>query len=186
ELSEVPVGSPRVGVGLEALLVPRDRRLAVAQLGGHQGAIVVGAREPGPPADALVEETRRALDVAVAQIALAGDQEELLGPLGDVAIAAQANADVAGAGLLVGGRAGDARALDDHDPAQAHVALVRQPLTVPPDAVRRVGLSERSQPERLENLVAAAVAHQAARPPAVVLAGLNDRVALRHAAGLRE
>src|SRR5262249_60712313 len=110
----------------------------------------------------------------------------LLGPLGNVAIAAQANADVARAGLLVGGRAGDARALDDHQPAQPHVALVRQPLPVPPDAVRRVGLSERGEPERLEDALAVAAGHHGARLPAVILARLHDRVALRHATGLRE
>ena len=182
------MGPPRVGVGLQAFLEPRERRLAVAQIGGHHRAVAVGTREPGRQADALVEEAGRALDVAVAQIPLAGDQEELLGPLGDVAIAAQANADVAGAGLLVGGRAGDARALDDHEPAQAHVALVRQPLAVPPDAVRRVGLSERREPERLEDLLAVTVggAGQGARLPAVILAGLHDRVGLRHAPGLLE
>src|SRR2546425_3805242 len=91
ELSEIAMGPPRVGVGLEALLEPRERGLAVAQIGGHQRAIVVGTREPGRQADALVEEAGRALDVVVAQIPLAGDQEELLGPLGDVAIAAEAN-----------------------------------------------------------------------------------------------
>src|SRR5262249_7902690 len=61
ELSEVAVGPPRVGVGLEALPVPRECRLAVALIGGHQGAIVVGTREPRRQADALVEEAGGAL-----------------------------------------------------------------------------------------------------------------------------
>src|SRR6266446_8438449 len=148
-------------------------------------AVVVRARKRRRQADRLVEQPRRAVDVAVAKIALASDEEELLGALRDLAVATEANADVARAGFLVRGRGRGARALDDHEPSQAHVSLVGEPLPVPPQAIGGGGLPERGEPERFEDLVALG-ARPRARLRAVVLTRLYDRVGARQTPGLLE
>src|SRR2546428_8446353 len=187
EPAEVAVGPPRVGIGLQGALEPGQGPLAVAQVGGDQRAVVVRTRERRRQADRLVEQPRRAVDVAVAQIALAGDEEELLRALWNLTVATEANTDVARAALLVRGRGGDARALDAHEPPEPPVPLVREPLAVPPDAVRGVGLPQRGEAERLEDLVAlGARARPFARLGAVVLAGLPDRLGACHPPGLLE
>src|SRR5262249_56831575 len=85
ELSEVAVSPPRVGVGLEALPVPRERRLAVALIGGHQGAIVVGTRERRSQADALVEEAGGHPRIAAAPQKPPGGRGETAAPAGEAA-----------------------------------------------------------------------------------------------------
>src|SRR5205085_12032985 len=62
--------------------------------------------------DLLVEQSHRALDVAVAEVALLGDHEQRLRALADRPRAAQSNAHEALARFLVGGRARHASALD--------------------------------------------------------------------------
>src|SRR5437879_2451435 len=109
------MGPPRVGIGLEAALEPRERALAIAEIRGDRRAIVIRTGERRRSADGLVEQPDRAVDVAVPEVTLAGDQEELLCALGDLAVAAETDAQIAGARLLVARRRRDARALDDHE-----------------------------------------------------------------------
>src|SRR2546422_7871710 len=74
-------------------------------------------------------------------------------------------------------RARQARTLFHHEPTQAHVTLVGQPLAVPPDAVGGVRLGERGEAERLEDLVGGALAGLLlVRVRAVVAAGVDDGV----------
>src|SRR5258706_571237 len=121
-----------------------------------RGSGAGGSETPGPHRSNLARKSRTSGTAAFqfARNAPARDQEQLLGALGDLAVAAEANLEIPGARLLVRGRRGHARALDDHESPQAHVALVREPLAVPPDAVGRLRLAQGGEPERLESLVA--------------------------------
>ena len=187
QLSEIPMGAPRVGVGLQAALEPRERRLTVAEMRGDRRAIVVGACERRRQADRLVEQPRRAVEIPIPEVALARDEEELLGALGDFAIAAEANAEIAGARLLVAGRRRRPRTLEDHEAPQTHVPLVRQPLAVPPDAIGRVRLAQRGQAKGFEGLLAlGTLARFCLGLTAVVLARLDDGVRARQLARLHE
>src|SRR5262249_20910483 len=155
---EVVPGTPRVGVGFNAALQPANGRLAVAIVEREPCLVRVRPRKGGRQPQALVEESRRALRVAVTQIALLGDHEQRLGALRDGARAAETNAYEAVSRLLVRRRGCDARALLDHQPPEAHVALVGEPLAVPPDAVGGVRLAQRSQAKGFEDVFGGALA----------------------------
>src|SRR5207247_658138 len=140
--------------GLDAALKPPEGALTSSQVPGDHRAIVVGPRERRRQADHLVEQPGGALEVAVAEVALARDEEELLRALRNVTVATEPDPDVAGAGFLVASQGRDSRPFEDHQPPEAHVAFVRQPLPVPPDAIGAVRLTQRGQAERLEDLLA--------------------------------
>src|SRR2546426_12160430 len=85
--------------------------------------MVVWPRERRRQADHLIEQAGGALEVAVAEVALARDEEELLRALRDVTVATEPDPDVADAGFLVASQGRDSRPFDDHQPPEAHVAF---------------------------------------------------------------
>jgi hypothetical protein len=153
-LAQITPGAPRVRVGGHAALEPGHRALAIASVPGDAGEVIVWASEPGIDAYRLLEQSRRARRVPVAHVALPADQRELLHALGDLTAAGEADLEVADARVLVALRRGEPRALDDHDAAETDEPLVAQPLAVPPDAVRVVGLGQSGQPEEAEAALA--------------------------------
>ena len=80
---EVVPGTPRLRIGFDAPPQPLHCRLTVAVVEGEARLVRVRPRERGGQAHAFVEQSRRALDVADAEVALRGDHEERLRALAD-------------------------------------------------------------------------------------------------------
>src|SRR5262249_60450001 len=103
-LAQAAVRGPGSRIGLQRAMEPRERSLPIAELRCDRRAIAVRTRERGRQADRFVEEPRRAVHVSIPEVALARDDAQLLGALGDLAVASEADLDVASGRLLVAGR----------------------------------------------------------------------------------
>src|SRR3989475_351327 len=178
DLGQVAMGSPVLGIHLERTLEPAQRarvRLAIPR-DAREMQIRPGKR--GLETDRLFQQLRGAGGVALTQIALAADDRELLGALADLTAVDQTDFQITLAQLLGRRRRGQPRRFGDHDLRQPHVALVGQPLPVPPDTVGVGRRRERRQPKRFELLVAAATARGLASVGAVVVRRRDEAVLL--------
>src|SRR5207245_9433241 len=106
---------------------PPARRLTVAKMRGDRRAIVVGACERRRQADRLIEEPHGTVEIPIPEVALARDEEELLRALGGFTVAAEPNAEIAGARRPIAGRRRRPRSLAAHQAPQTHASPLRLP-----------------------------------------------------------